>query len=198
MSLPRRLTLIGRDEPGIEPAGDIESLRGEHGRVGPTQLPANQEVVLEHVRGSAMEMMAEIDTNDAPVVEMNLLRAPGRQEFTRIAFFRERGYRDWKRDKPRRATYSLVTIDSSHPSELPDVLSRAPETGPVFLQPDEPLTLRVFVDKSVVEVYVNGKQCLAMRVYPGREDSVGVSLRAQGRDAVLRSLDAWQMHGIYD
>jgi hypothetical protein len=26
---------------------------------------------------------------------------------------------------------------------------------------------------------------------------VGVSLRAQGQDAVLRSLDAWQMQSIY-
>ena len=36
-----------------------------------------------------------------------------------------------------------------------------------------------------------------MRVYTGREDSVGVSLCAQGRDAVLNSLDAWQMQSIY-
>jgi len=44
----------------------------------------------------------------------------------------------------------------------------------------------------------NGKQCLAVRVYPGREDSIGVSLRSQGRDAVLKSLDAWQMENIYE
>jgi beta-fructofuranosidase len=56
----------------------------------------------------------------------------------------------------------------------------------------------VFVDKSVVEVFANGKQCVAMRVYPGREDSVGVSLRAQGDDAELKSLNAWQMENIYD
>ena len=58
--------------------------------------------------------------------------------------------------------------------------------------------MRVFVDKSVVEVFANGKQCVAMRVYPGREDSVGVSLRAQGDDAELKSLNAWQMENIYD
>jgi beta-fructofuranosidase len=48
-----------------------------------------------------------------------------------------------------------------------------------------------------VEVFANGKQYLAMRVYPGREDSVGVSFRAQGQDAVLSSLDAWQMKAIW-
>ncbi|HUU30637.1 MAG TPA: hypothetical protein VMY69_00895 [Phycisphaerae bacterium] len=37
----------------------------------------------------------------------------------------------------------------------------------------------------------------AMRVYPGRRDSLGVSLRAQGLDAVLERLDAWQRQGIW-
>ena len=83
-------------------------------------------------------------------------------------------------------------------SRLPDVLSRAPETAPVYIKLDELLRLRVFIDRSVVEVFVNGKQCVAMRVYPGREDSVGVSLRSQGRDAALKSLDAWQMRSIYE
>ena len=61
----------------------------------------------------------------------------------------------------------------------------------------EPLKLRVFIDRSVVEVFVNGRQYLAMRVYPGRQDSVGVSVHAQGQDAVLKSLDAWQMQSIW-
>jgi beta-fructofuranosidase len=204
MSLPRRLTLISRDELGVEPAGDIESLRTDHRQIDGMTLPTNQEIVLDTIQGNAMEIIAEIDTNDAPMVEMNVLRSPGKEEFTRIAFFRERGYRDWERytgwqkEELRRATYSLVTIDSSYSSLLPDVLSRAPETGPVFLEPDEPLKLRVFVDRSVVEVFINGKQCLAMRVYPGREDSIGVSLRSQGSDSVLKSLDAWQMANIYE
>lgn len=55
----------------------------------------------------------------------------------------------------------------------------------------------MFVDRSVFEVFVNGKQSVAVRVYPGREDSVGVSLRSQGQDAALKSLDAWQMKSIY-
>jgi beta-fructofuranosidase len=91
----------------------------------------------------------------------------------------------------------LVTIDSSYASLLPDVASRAPETAQLFLEKNEPLKLRVFVDRSVVEVFVNGKQCVAMRVYPGRKDSVGVSMRAQGKGAVLKSLDTWQMKNIY-
>jgi beta-fructofuranosidase len=61
---------------------------------------------------------------------------------------------------------------------------------------DEPLRLRVFVDRSVVEVFVNEKLYLAMRVYPDRHHSVGVSIRAEGQGAVLKKLDAWQMQSI--
>jgi len=188
MTLPRRLTLIDKDGLGIEPAGDIESLRTNHQHVDRMTLPANEEIVLEKIEGKSMEMTAEIDPQGAAMVEMNVFRSPHKEEFTRIAFFKKRGYRG----------RSLITIDSSYSSLLPDVKSRAPETAPVALGQDEPLKLRVFVDRSVVEVFVNGKQCVAMRVYPGREDSVGVSLRAQGRDAVLKSLDAWQMENIYE
>jgi len=208
MTLPRRLTLLGEDKLGrdalaIEPAGDVASLRRAHQQVGPMPLPANQEVVLEQIAGNAIELSAVIDTRDAPLVELNVLRSPGKEEFTRIAFYRERGYRNWarytgwEREQLRAATDSLITIDNAYASTLPDVRSRAPETAPVYLAPGELLTLRVFVDKSVVEVFVNGKQCVALRVYPGRPDSLGISLRAQGQDAMLQVLDVWQMASIY-
>ncbi len=197
MTLPRRLTLISHNEVGVEPAGDIESLRYNHQRVDAMTLPANQEVVLKNIRGNAMEIIAEIDsTNEmthfgsfAPLVEMNVLRSTDKEEFTRLAFFRGRGY---GREE------SLITIDSSYSSALPEVWPRAPETAAVSMEPDEPLKLRVFVDRSSVEVFVNGKQCLAVRVYPGREDSVGVSLRSRAQDATLTRLDAWQMKSIYE
>jgi beta-fructofuranosidase len=194
MTLPRRLTLVGREDLRVEPAGDIRSLRGQHQRIGETILPANQEIVLDQIQGNAMEIIAQIDPGRSPMVEMNVLRSPNNQERTRIAFFKNRGFRD----RTGRGQQSLITIDSSYASTAADVTCRAPETAPVYLDGDEPLTLRVFVDRSVVEVFVNDKQCVAVRVYPDRADSLGVSFRAQGNDAVLQSLDAWQMHSCHE
>jgi beta-fructofuranosidase len=53
------------------------------------------------------------------------------------------------------------------------------------------------MDRSVVEVFANDKQCLAIRVFPKRADSIGVSLRSQGKEAQLKSFDAWQMRSIW-
>ena len=92
---------------------------------------------------------------------------------------------------------SLVSIDTSYASTASDVRSRPPETAAVHISDDEPLRLRVFVDRSVVEVFVNGRQCLAVRVYPERADSVGVSLRSQGVPSTVRLLSAWMMNSIW-
>ena len=216
MSLPRRLTMIGENEIGIEPFGDIESLRYQHQKVGAMTLPANKEIVLENIRGKAMEIIAEIDPKDAQMVEMNVFRSPNKEEYTRVIFQKDRGKRGYtpigidvprlgplwpdygRKPRPKRTIASLITIESSYSSILPDVRSRGPETGPIVLESDEILKLRIFIDKSVVEVFANGKQCVAQRVYPGLKDSDGISLRAQGSEAELIAFDAWQMKSIYN
>lgn len=194
MTLPRLLTLQSKDEVGIQPAGDIESLRYQHQHINAMDLPANKEIVLKNINGNAMEILAEIDTKNAPMIELNVLRSANREEFTRIAFFKERGFRGTGQN-PRT---SLISLETSYSSILPDVLSRAPETAPVVIKTEENLSLRIFIDKSVVEVFVNGRQCIAARVYPGLKSSTGVSIRAIGQKAQLISFDAYQMKNIYD
>ncbi len=212
MTLPRLLTLDKDKRILMEPAGDIESLRNDHRQLGPMSLPANQEIILGDIEGNAMELFLELDPSDAPLVELNVLRSPKREEFTRIAFYKYRGRRYRQRlskttamnassaamQKLPERYESMITIDTSYASTLPDALSRAPETAPVHIAPDEPLQLRVFIDRSVVEVFVNGRQCVATRVYPGREDSLGVSLRSQGTSTTVNRLDAWQMRSVWD
>jgi len=195
MTLPRRLTLVGRDEVAVEPAGDVTSLRREHVHVGPRTLTANEDIVLDGVAGDAIEIVAEIAPSGAPAIEMQVLRSPDAEETTRIVFYRDRGYRDRSRDGGQQ--HSLIVLDGTYGSLLPDVQMRGPEAAQVYVAPDEPLRLRVFVDKSAVEVFVNGRQCAGIRIYPSRDDSVGVSLRSQGRPSELQSLDAWQMADIY-
>jgi beta-fructofuranosidase len=52
--------------------------------------------------------------------------------------------------------------------------------------------LRVFIDKSIIEIYANGRQCITTRVYPTRDDSDGITLKCSG-GAFVRAIDAWDM-----
>lgn len=203
MSLPRRLSLSASGEVQIEPAGDIESLRGRHTQIADCTIKGNSETVFDQLAGNAIELSLEVETNGAPLIELDVLRSPDQQEYTRIAFYRDRGVRplvpgnEVSTPPNSEGTYSLVALDSSHASIQPQARSRPPEIAPVFLAPEENLKMRIFIDKSIVEVFVNNRQCLAVRVYPNRQDSVGVALRAVGRDARLVALDAWEMKSIY-
>ena len=203
MSLPRRLSLSASGDVQIEPAGDIESLRGRHTQIADCTIKGNSEIVFDQVAGNAIELSLEVETNGAPLIELDVLRSPDQQEYTRIAFYRDRGVKPLETGSAagtpptNEGTYSLVALDSSHASIQPQARSRPPEIAPVFLAPEENLKMRVFVDKSIVEVFVNDRQCLAVRVYPGRQDSVGVAMRAVGRDVRLVVLDAWEMKSIY-
>ena len=106
-------------------------------------------------------------------------------------------YSGWEREPWIEAKASVITLESSYASILHDVLSRPAETGPFYFEPLGLLELRVFIDKSIVEVFANGRQCVVMRVYPGLKESLGVSLRSLGQKSKLISLDAWHMKNIY-
>jgi beta-fructofuranosidase len=201
MTLPRRVTVDG-DAVFIEPVETLTSLRQAEQDLGSLSLAANQEVVLDGTSGEALELELEVEPSSAPMFELNVLRSPNREEFTRVAFYRDRGYRTNHFTQglvgPLWTHLSQISIDTSYSSIAPDALSRAPENAQVLIAPDEPLRLRVFVDRSAVEVFANGRQALAVRVYPEREDSLGVSLRSQGAPSTVRSLKAWTLESLWD
>ena len=59
------------------------------------------------------------------------------------------------------------------------------------------LKLHVFIDKSVLEVFINDGETSVTRVeYPGEKD-LGVSVFAENGSATLKSLDAWKMKPIW-
>jgi beta-fructofuranosidase len=69
---------------------------------------------------------------------------------------------------------------------------RKVEGGPLKLADGEALVLRVYVDKSILEVFANDRQAVARRIYPvlgGR----GVALFANGADVKVTSAKAWEM-----
>lgn len=206
MSLPRRMYLGSStgDELFFDVAEGVESLRKEHVHIGETKLSANKEIVLDAVNGNAIEILAQFDNDNIPCIEMKVLRSPDDEEYTKICFFRQRGnvyydvFNAQNNFTYRKANESVLTVDSTHASLSASASTRPPESASVYLPPDEKLNLRIFIDKSIIEVFINGKQGIAQRVYPTRSDSTGVSIRATGKDIVMNSLDVWQMKSIYE
>ncbi len=191
MSLPQHLTLGDDKRLRIRPVDAVTKLRGDKVSIEDTVIPANNELVLKQVRGNAMELEVEIDPKNARWVQLNVLRSTDAEEQTSITYYNyDRKLAYWYH------TSGMICLDTTRSSTLPDAWMRPPDKT-TFERRGQPLKFRVFVDRSVVEVFINERLYMAARVYPGREDSVGVSLRAQGQDAILNKLNAWQMNSIW-
>ena len=91
----------------------------------------------------------------------------------------------------------VLILDASHASQRENVFPPPPVREDVFIQPEENIKIRVFVDNSIVEVYVNDCCAAAIRAYPSNAGSNNIKISAIGKDAKLLSLDAWKMKSIY-
>ena len=187
MTLPRHLSLAADNSLRIAPLPEMESLRFGCVTAPAATIPANEYMVLEGMGGKAVEIAAEIELGSAREVGLHVLRSPDGEEQTTISLYRDtRG--------PGRHS---LGIDVSRASTRGNVEARPPEIGPLNLPEGEPLRLRVFIDRSVVEVFANDRQCLTIRAFPRRADSTGVAAFARGGEATLASCQAWQMRSIW-
>jgi len=184
MTLPTHLSLCDDNSMSIRPVDEIESLRGDRTTASNVEVDAGQQVVLDSIEGNAIEISITIAPGDAQEVGLNVLQSPDAEETTRISFF-PKGHPRWGS--------AHLQIDGSSSSIRTDLISRPPELAPFDVSEGEPINLRIFVDRSIIEVFANDRQCLTLRAYPDRHDSVGVSLFSNGGTAKFTGIESWQM-----
>ena len=66
------------------------------------------------------------------------------------------------------------------------------EEAPFELQNGEPLILRIFIDKSIVEVFANDRQAIARAIYPTLGGH-GITLFSEGGDTDIKSVKSWEL-----
>ncbi|MFV1968269.1 MAG: GH32 C-terminal domain-containing protein, partial [Pirellulaceae bacterium] len=176
MSLPRVLTLGEDGMLRMNPPEEIKALRYNGTSATNLTVPADSELALDGVGGNSIELSLEIHAPNAGQFGVKVCCSPDGEEQTLVYY--DAGEKKLKVD--------------THRSSLTEG-SKSTEAGPLELGPDEPLQLRVFVDKSVVEVFANGRQAVMRRIYPSREDSTGVVIFSNGGPANVPALEAWDM-----
>lgn len=88
----------------------------------------------------------------------------------------------------------IVGIDRTNSSLATDA-DKSNQAAPLD---DNPATLHVFVDHSIIEIFGNdGTSNIISRVYPTLPQSMGVSLFVEGQGQVLLSVDAWELGSIW-
>ena len=183
MSLPRLLSLRSDGLLGMTPAPELEALRGRHHRFTNVHLTPTSSDVLGDVKGDCLEILivAEFGPGGAGRFGLKVRCSPDGEEQTLIIYDREVG---------------CLAVDRERSSLDPEV-SRGVQEGPLELDDDECLRLRVFLDRSVIEIFANDRACLTDRIYPARADSLGLDLFSHGGSVMLNTVDIWEMGAIW-
>ena len=176
MSLPRVLTLNEDGEMEMDVPTEIESLRYRPFYQEGFDIQADSEVLISGVSGDSLELAIEIESVSATVYGVMVRVSSNDEEKTVISYD---------------STTHQLSLDTR--CSGPEGSPKEVEEGPLKLKQNEGLKLRVFVDKSVVEVFANRRQAVMRRIYPARVDSVGVKVFAKGGMAKVTTLRSWHI-----
>jgi beta-fructofuranosidase len=120
------------------------------------------------VRSNTCEIIAEIEVGDAKVVGLDLRASADFTSKNRIGYDVENG---------------RLHVDG-HSAALE------------LLYDEEVLRLHVFVDRSVLEVFVNRRECATLKRLNNMEDR-SMRLFSEGGTARIRSVDVWELGSIW-
>jgi sucrose-6-phosphate hydrolase SacC (GH32 family) len=173
-SLPRELSLAGDGTLRIQPLQELETLR--HDPVSYSDIEISPKP--PRAGGSAFEQIANLDGEACEIlIVIDRLQADRKQ-------FGFRLFSDEDHEglpilfRPGTGTIRLGTTEA--PFAVAD------------LPPGEDLELRIFIDKYLVEVFVNGRQAMVAACMDYREAS-GLGAYTFGRSTAIKKLMIWRL-----
>lgn len=182
MSLPLVVSMEMDGKLCVEPVAELAALRTDHRRWNALDLADGSDWLLDAAAGDSLEIVAQFELSGAGEFGLTLRASPDGQEYTRLVL---------------KSAERQVVLQRDHTS-LTDDVDTAACPAPIYATGNGTVTLHVFLDRSIIEVFVNGGlSSVAARIYPTRNDSLGLGLFSHGGPARLQSLDVWRLDSIW-
>jgi len=164
-SLPRELSLPADGVLRIKPLRELKKLRYDEKNEGKITVESNSSYMLKDISGNTLELSIAIKTTSAKEYGVSVFS-----------------------DKDGKGFSITIKPESK-------VMAMGEIKPPFELKKDEDLNLRIFLDKSMVEVFVNDRQA-AVYMHQHDKDNVGISLFSKGGD-ITAKVKGWKMKSIY-
>jgi beta-fructofuranosidase len=193
MSMPRVLSLSEENEMLIAPPEELKALRLEGIQEHNICMPANMEKELS-LKGKTMEIQVELQGGTHSPYGVKVFCSPDGREETTIAYDPE----------TKELVIDFIKSSVNAPVQMKPNCMREPELAgftedvseqrsPFELKHGETLKLDIFIDNSIIEVFVNGRQCVTQVVYPELAESNIVKLFSGDEKVEILGMEAWEM-----
>ena len=166
-SLPRELSLPKDGVLRIKPLRELEGLRHERKSAENFTVKGDSVRLLDGIKGDTMELEVVIEAPKAREYGINLLC-----------------------DEKGGNGFVIGTGAGSR------TLSVGYINPPFELKEKEDLTLRIFIDKSMIEVFANDRQA-AVAWHEYLPENLNVSLFSKGGDLTVKKVTGWKINSIW-
>lgn len=168
-TLLREITPRADGRLGVAPAAEVEALRGKHWHFQDVAVEGPGTPLPESVAGECLELGLRIDPANAAEIGVDVRCTPGGNACVPIRYNKAEGIFSMGE---RKASFAL----------LPD---------------ERTLDLRIFLDRRIIEVYINGRETMTGQTSLGG-DALGIRLFSDGGAAKAKRLDIWEMGTIWE
>jgi len=160
-----------------KPHPNLKALRGKHHHFENIEVASSTSGYLEGIKGRHLEIKATIDRQTANRVGFVIAQAPDDSERTRVYY--DNGFANARVER----TKSSTNLNS--PLSFMGIFEEIPA--------DEDIVLNIFVDGSIVEVFINDRHAFATRIFPENPESTGLDLYVKTGQALFKTVDIWEM-----
>jgi len=188
MTLPRVLSLQADNHLTLEPAPELAMLRGRGHTFAPFTLTPDTANPLADIRGDCLEILITFAPGDAREFGLQLGCSPDGVEQTGLIYT---------------SATQTVTVDRSLSSRDESVTRALLPWQQVVAQAPSPpdaagqITWHIFLDGSVLELFVRGRVPLSCRIYPTHPDSLGLQLYSRDGVVTISALTIWPLESIW-
>lgn len=167
---------------GIEPISELKSLRQEEYISLKNKSIMETNAAIKFIKDDCIEIEIEVDRGEATKIGLSLRKTEDKEEETLLYY---------------NYTTKEILIDRNK-TTLNSQYEKGIQGGLVDIG-EENLKLRIFLDKSMIEAYINNLKGLTSRVYPKREDALGILLWADRNfeTVKIKSLNIWKIKSAY-
>ena len=189
MTMPRVLSTDTAKTLTVEPVRELELLRKKHRKLPSFSMSDETRTFFDY-SGRTQEFSIAIESNECDQFGLIVCSSPNRIEETRILF------------DLLKSEISIDTSDSSLDKNVyrafPIIAKKLPKKD-IAVQTashqfeDSVTRIRLFIDESIMELYVDRHLCLTQRVYPTLANSRMTRLFVTNGSITVHQLEAWEM-----
>ncbi len=181
-SLPREWSLSKSGNLKQKPIVELEKLRGKNYNYKNLNVGTNQTNFLTQGKGRQIEIRAKIATQNAARMGFVIAQSADGSEKTSV-------YYDF--------ISNYLTVDRNNSSTNQSV-PRGQMGLPYAVNQGDTLDLHIFLDGSVLEVFLNEDIVISTHIFPAGAQSIGVDAFSQGGTANFLNTDVWIMKDMTD